>query len=162
MNNNMFDDMMFGLNQAKTSNLAERKLPLKGQKMKSIRTNALRWDDTNQVNYSVHDGYNMEVSVMIFDVICAVTGVINYDNAIRAIRVIKNFVAEPVKFKVLKPKIKPIIVKKIKPKVVNFQLECKTCKDVKDVRYDFYKGRLECKECYKQSVIQKRRDKKCV
>jgi len=147
---------MSEINQAKQSNLVERitnKL-----KVKSVRTQAQRWDDINEVNYTVRDGYNMEVSIMIFDVICAVTGVINFDNAIRAIRVIKNFVPTPVKAKLPKPVIKsPKPSPKPKAKVVNFKLECKECKDVKDIRHDFYKGRRICKSCYSKQVINRRK-----
>jgi len=156
ISDSLWNNYMSEINQAKQSNLVERitnKL-----KVKSVRTQAQRWDDINEVNYTVRDGYNMEVSIMIFDVICAVTGVINFDNAIRAIRVIKNFVPTPVKAKLPKPVIKsPKPSPKPKAKVVNFKLECKECKDVKDIRHDFYKGRRICKSCYSKQVVNKRK-----
>ena len=161
----------FGADQRKQAMSAPRVRPKVGYKCKSIRTQSCKFDQDKYAatgvrsNYMINDGYNMEVSVMLFDIICCVTGVVNFNNAYRTIRVMRNFDGcgdhdlnklppmdhcYPAKKKLGRPP-KP-------SKVVNFQLECSHCNDVKDIRYDFYKHQTSiCKSCYIKRVINKRK-----
>jgi hypothetical protein len=162
----MWAENQFSIQQNVASNMADRERPTSGQKMKSIRTQACKFDkdkykDTGiRSNYMINDGYNMEVSVMMFDIICAITGVVNFNNAIRAISVIRNFPEQPkpIKHQIAPEQPEPI-VEYNNPKP-HFKIECGVCKDVKDIRYDFYKNRkLICKSCYISRQIQRRKNK---
>ena len=156
MQDNMFTDMMYQAFQGSMSGNAERTIPKIKPRMKSIRTHSWQFDpelykvtkDITSSTYSTPDGYNKEISVMIFDIICAITKSVTFDNAVQTISIIKNYVPKSIKPK--KPKV-------IKPVPEAFQINCNRCNTVKDIRTDFYKGRLICKSCFSKQVVSNRR-----
>jgi len=156
MQDNMFSEMMYQAFQGSMSGSAERTIPKIKPKMKSIRTNKWILDtklyaenkDVTSSTYPVYGGYNKELSVMLFDVICAITGSITFDNAVQTIQIMKNYVPKLIKPK--KPKVD-------KPVPEQFQLVCHTCTIVRDIRHDFYKGRLICKSCFSKQVVAARK-----
>ena len=142
--------------------------------MKSIRTHNWQFDpelykvtkDITSSTYSTPDGFNKEISVMIFDIICAITKSVTFDNAVQTIAIMKNYIfnklksmnQKPIKYEKPTKRSKPTPKLPGRPKqiVIDFQIECKECKDVKDIRTDFYKGRLVCKSCYSKQVVKAR------
>ena len=152
---NMFNEMMYQAFQGNMSSNAERTLPAIKTKMKSVRTNKWILDseiysetkDVSSSTYPVYDGYNKELSVMIFDIVCAITGSITFNNAVHAVQIMKNYIPK---------KIKPKKIKANKPVPEAFQITCNKCNTVKDIRVDFYKGRLICKKCFSKQVIKNR------
>ena len=152
---NMFSEMMYQAFQGSMSGNAERIIPKIKPKMKSIRTHNWQFDpelykvtkDITSSTYSTPDGYNKEISVMIFDIICAITKSVTFDNAVQTISIIKNYVPKPINAK------KPIMDK---PVPEAFQINCNKCNTVKDIRSDFYKGRLICKKCFSEQVVKAR------
>ena len=156
MQDNMFADMMYQAFQGSMSGSAERIIPKIKPKMKSIRTHNWQFDpelykvtkDITSSTYSTPDGYNKEISVMIFDIICAITKSVTFDNAVQTIQIMKNYVPKLIKPK--KPKVD-------KPVPEAFQINCNRCNEIKDIRKDFYKGRLICKSCYSKQVVNNRR-----
>jgi len=152
---NMITEIMFSNIQQNISLLIERILPETKPKIKTVRTFMGKFDPemyklTGDGQYRVYDGYNRELSVLLFDIICAMTGSINFDNAVHTIQVMKNYIPKAIKSK--KPKAN-------KPIPEQFQLVCNTCNNIKDVRIDFYKNRLICKKCFSKKVVSKRRMK---
>ena len=153
---NMFNEMMYQAFQDSMSGSAERIIPKIKPKMKSIRTHNWQFDpelykvtkDITSSTYSTPDGFNKEISVMIFDIICAITKSVTFDNAVQTISIIKNYVPKPIKLK--QPK-----VDKIVPEA--FQITCNKCNVIKDIRTDFYKGRLVCKSCFSKQVVKARK-----
>jgi len=153
MIDNMFTEIMFSNIQQNISLLIERILPETKPKVKTVRTFMGKFDPemyklTGDGQYRVYDGYNRELSVLLFDVICAITGSITFDNAIHTIRIMKNYI----------PKSRPIKPEKPKPILEEFKTVCAICNEVKDTRTDFYKGRgfLTCKKCFSNQVVKRR------
>jgi len=144
---------MYQAFQGSMSGSAERTIPTIKPKMKSVRTNKWILDpekykenkDVSSSTYPVYGGYNKELSVLLFDVICAVTHSITFDNAVQTIAIMKNYIP-----KIIKPK-RP---KVDKPVPEQFQLVCHTCSTIRDIRHDFYKGRLICKPCFSKQVTK--------
>ena len=157
MNNmdNMFSKIMHDNWIDSISGKVDRIKSIIPTKMKTVRTFQWKIDPEMYANngiegatYPVYDGYNKELSVLLFDLVCHLTGSITFDNAIHTIQIMKNYIPKPIKPK--KPKIdKPI------PK--QFQINCNKCNTVKDIRVDFYKGRLICKKCFSKQVVNRRK-----
>ena len=151
----MFSKIMYDDYANKISGSTDRIKSVEPTKMKTIRTFQWKFDPEMYASqgsgqYPVYDGYNKELSVLLFDIICAMTGSINFDNAVHTIQVMKNYIPKAIKSK--KPKAN-------KPIPEQFQLVCNTCNNIKDVRIDFYKNRLICKKCFSKKVVSKRRMK---
>ena len=153
MDNNMFSEMMFAVLQSNISDLVERIIPDKLPKMKSIRTHEWVMDkeiyaETQDVAlsmYCIHDGYNMEVSKLFVQVMNHINESCTNQNVKWAFDVMKNYIP-----KIIKPK-RP---KVDKPVPEQFQLVCHTCSTIRDIRHDFYKGRLICKPCFSKQVTK--------
>ena len=173
MDNNMFSEMMYQAFQGSMSGSAERTIPAIKPKMKTVRTFKWQFDPESFAKngkegstYPVYGGYNRELSVLLFDVICAVTHSITFNNAVQTIAIMKNYIPnklksmnqKPIKYEKPTKRSKPTPKLPGRPKqiVIDFQIECKECKDVKDIRTDFYKGRLVCKSCYSKQVVKAR------
>jgi len=174
MDNNMFSEMMFAVLQSNISDLVERIIPDKLPKMKSIRTHEWVMDkeiyaETQDVAlsmYCIHDGYNMEVSKLFVQVMNHINESCTNQNVKWAFDVMKNYIPnklksmnqKPIKYEKPTKRSKPTPKLPGRPKqiVIDFQIECKECKDVKDIRTDFYKGRLVCKSCYSKQVVKAR------
>jgi hypothetical protein len=155
MNDNMFADIMFAQLQRNMAKMCELILPEKEPpRPKSIRTvkaihDRVEYAKTKKFStYGVYDGYNTDVSKLLFHVICAITGERNEWNNDLAIHVIKHFVPEPVE----QPK--PITPE---PIPVKHQRVCKYCNTTRDIRKDFYKNRIKCKKCVVKQIIEKRK-----
>ena len=152
---NMFADMMFTVLQSNMSDLVERIIPDKLPKMKSVRTHEWIMDkelyaqtgDVASSMYPIPDGYNMEVSKLFVQVVNCINKSITNQNVKWAFDIIANYVPKPIK-----PK-KPKVVKQV-PEA--FQINCNKCNTVKDIRVDFYKGRLICKKCFSKQVVKAR------
>ncbi len=72
----------------------ERTLPSRkkaGKKrFKSVRTLEYNGYFNSEFSYS-KNGFNVEFSVLIFDIVCALSGTITFQNAIWAVEIMKNY-----------------------------------------------------------------------
>jgi len=57
----------------------------------SGRSHCLKWDSNLKEKYMVHDGFDLRLMELCFNVICCVTGEISRDNAHLTVEILRNY-----------------------------------------------------------------------